>query len=137
VMALLFADIRGVFLVRGVPILIAYVGLLIPFVATNLVSMVQAFLVVYPLFASPSQGLPCASLLYFREIIRVHKNADEYNQSLSNASLQGMLENATADIYLHCLGAARKYELLRSSTKWLIVSAVIWVLALAGTLLLS
>jgi hypothetical protein len=129
--------IRNIFQKQEPFIVSIYVGLLTIFVVTTLVSMVLAFLVVLPRGIHFSANAPHAPLLYYQEIAKIFRNADEYNKLLMDASPQEILKDAGAEIYGISITANRKYDLLRLSIKWLIANVILWILISLGTLLFT
>jgi hypothetical protein len=129
VIVILFPDIRSIFLKGGGGVMLIYGGLLVVLAATTLVSMLLAFLVVYPIYSPLSRGVT-PSLIYFREIARLH-DAEKYKEALLNSSLQDIVTNAASEIYGMSLGAGRKYRFLQSSTICLIANVILWTLILA------
>ena len=132
VIVILFPDIRNIFLTGEVVITLIYGALLLFFTATTLVSMVIAFLVVYPVYSPLSQEKP-QNIIYFREIARFH-DVEVYKKALFDSSLQDILKSASSEIYWMSIGACKKYSFLRKSMTWLIAGVILWALTLSVTL---
>ena len=133
----LFPDMRLIFRDQDLPVIVIYAAVLIVFVIAALVSMIQAFLVVYPRYTPFTKQSPHAPLLYFREIAHSHNSADEYNQALLASLPEEILANASSEIYGISVDAVRKFNLLNASTKSLIVAVIFWFLILTATLLFT
>ena len=132
VFVILIPSIRNIFLVGSKFVIGIYGILLLVFALTNLISMIIAFLVVFPSY-SPLSSNTSPTLFYFREIARF-RDFKEYKQALSSSSLDDLLDNAASEIYGVSLAACRKYKSLRRSTIYLIISSISWTTILFGTL---
>lgn len=134
----LFSDIRHIFLSISLVLLLTYATVLTLFSLSASISIIQAFLVVYPrdprISKSDTQKLT-ATLMYWRKIILAYKYPDNYNQALLNSSHREFIISAGTHVRGVSRVAVKKFDLLHNSVIFLIAGSVFWVLTLVSTLL--